>query len=295
MDSRRPAWSAEAVLERAGWRERHRPDAGVDAPAVLELDPEVPLGRRLKRAVSAPVIAGGAVFLAAVVTAITVTLLQGPGALEAAGALGGAVAGAADAAGSEAVDGSTPGPGSPTGGSAGAATRGSAPPGAVAQSGTVFVHVVGEVDEPGIVELPAGSRVADALEAAGGTTADAVLERLNLARVVVDGEQVVVPDAAAAVAASAGSGTAAAGAASGAGSAGGGSSTVGDAEDAAVELNSADRAALETLPGVGPALAQRIIDRREQNGPFTAVDQLLDVRGIGPKVFAGLRDRVVLR
>lgn len=290
MDSRRPAWSAEAVLERPGWRERHRPDAGVDAPAVLELDPEVPLGRRLRRAVSAPVVAGGAVFLAAVVTAITVTLLQGPGALEAAGALGGAVAGAADAAGAEAVDGSTPGQGEPTGAGGGAAT-----PGAVAQSGTVFVHVVGEVDEPGIVELPAGSRVADALEAAGGTTAGAVLERLNLARVVVDGEQVVIPDAAAAVAASAGSGTAAAGAASGAGSAGGGSSTVGDTEDAAVELNSADRAALETLPGVGPALAQRIIDRREQNGPFTAVDQLLDVRGIGPKVFAGLRDRVVLR
>lgn len=140
----------------------------------------------------------------------------------------------------------------------------------------LLVHVLGAVAKPGLVELAAGARVVDAVAAAGGFTAEADPAGVNLARPVVDGEQLVVlaigqvpPPAP--------------------GAASGGSGTSGDG---LVHLNTADVAALDTLPRIGPALAQRIIDWREANGPFTSVDQLLDVAGIGDAVFSGLADRV---
>ncbi|WP_250897447.1 ComEA family DNA-binding protein, partial [Curtobacterium flaccumfaciens] len=179
--------------------------------------------------------------------------------------------------------------------SAGAST-GAAPsdPGA----GRVVVHVLGAVRRSGVVELPASSRVGDALERAGGATDDADLDRLNLARVLTDGERLYVPrvgqqevpealgpeaDGAAAAP------TAAAGA--GAGSGGGAAGTGGE-ESAVVDLNTADQAVLETLPGIGPGLAGRIIAWRDEHGRFTAVEDLLDVSGIGDVRFAELRDRV---
>ena len=140
----------------------------------------------------------------------------------------------------------------------------------------LLVHVLGAVVRPGLVELGAGARVVDAVAAAGGFTAEADPAGVNLARQVVDGEQLVVlavgqapPPAT-----------------------GGAVGSTGPAADGIVHLNTADVAALDTLPRIGPALAQRIIDWREANGPFTSIDQLLDVAGIGDAVFSGLADKV---
>ncbi len=143
----------------------------------------------------------------------------------------------------------------------------------------LLVHVLGAVAEPGLVELAAGARVVDAVAAAGGFTPDADPAGVNLARPVVDGEQLVVPAVGQAPPAPAAS----------AGGTGGGAAT---AADGVVHLNTADLAALDTLPRIGPALAQRIIDWRDANGPFTSVDQLLEVAGIGDTVFSGLTDKV---
>lgn len=140
-------------------------------------------------------------------------------------------------------------------------------------AGRVVVHVVGQVAAPGVVELPAGSRVADAVEAAGGATAGADLAAVNLARVLVDGEQVVVPAP----------GQAAPAAAAGAGGGGG---------DGLVDLNTADAAELDTLPGIGPVLADRIVAWRAEHGRFTTVDELAEVSGIGPALLSRLRDLV---
>lgn len=141
----------------------------------------------------------------------------------------------------------------------------------------LLVHVLGAVAEPGLVELGAGARVVDAVAAAGGFTADADPAAVNLARPVVDGEQLVVL---------------AIGEAPPAGSAGGGAPGAANAGDGLVHLNTADVAELDTLPRIGPALAQRIIDWREANGPFTSTDQLLEVAGIGDAVFSGLAELV---
>ena len=139
-----------------------------------------------------------------------------------------------------------------------------APGAAPASFGLVVVHVSGHVKQPGVYELDVGDRVSDAIDAAGGPSADADLDSINLARVLSDGEQIRV----AAV------GESAAGGAGGAGRAVGGGG--------AININSADAAALETLPGVGPVLASKIIAYRESNGPFKSPQDLDDVSGIGP-------------
>jgi len=141
-------------------------------------------------------------------------------------------------------------------------------------TGPVVVHVAGAVLAPGVHQLPPGSRVIDAVEASGGLTPDADAGAVNLAAEVVDGSQVYVP-------------------------------RVGEVppppppgpdggvvEAGPVDLNAADAALLETLPGIGPATAAAIIDHRERHGPFTAVDGLLAVRGIGEAKLAALRDLV---
>lgn len=187
---------------------------------------------------------------------------------------------------------------SPTAGApdAGASAAGPAAGEGTATTGTarVVVHVLGAVERDGVVRLPPSSRVTDAIERAGGATADADLARLNLARVLTDGERLYVPRVGedevpsaldpvdgGAAAATGGGGSADDGA--GAGGAGGA---------AVVDLNSADQAALETLPGIGPGLAGRILAWRDEHGRFTAVEDLLDVSGIGDVRFAELRDRV---
>lgn len=155
--------------------------------------------------------------------------------------------------------------------------------GSVISAGSVYVHVLGEVAKPGLYVLDDGARVAEGLAAAGGTLPTADLTAVNLARPVTDGEQILVPAVGAAFAAPGA-------AAGGSGPPGGGAA--GPGPGGLIDLNTADAAALEELPRVGPALAQRIIEWRTTNGRFTSVDDLLGVSGIGEKMLAGIRDLV---
>jgi competence protein ComEA len=145
---------------------------------------------------------------------------------------------------------------------------------------SLVVAVTGKVRHPGVVSVPAGARVIDVLKAAGGPLPGADLAMLNLARKVADGELVAVgvPVPAADVPAAAGD--------TGANPAGAG------APAQPVDLNTATLAELDTLPGVGPVLAQRILDWRTAHGQFASVDQLADVPGIGDSRMAQLRDLV---
>ena len=145
----------------------------------------------------------------------------------------------------------------------------------------IVVDVGGKVREPGIHRLPAGSRVADALSAAGGVKPGTDTDGLNRARFLVDGEQVIVGGPAPAPAPGAGGGSAP-------GGPGGGAA----APAAPVSLNTATADQLDTLPGVGPVLAQHIIDYRTQHGGFRSVDELREVNGIGDRRFADLRTLV---
>ncbi|MGL5866891.1 MAG: helix-hairpin-helix domain-containing protein [Dermatophilaceae bacterium] len=160
------------------------------------------------------------------------------------------------------------------------------PSSATASAVVAVVHVVGQVRRAGVYRLPAGSRVSDAVAAAQGATTKADLARVNLARVVVDGEQVRVP--------APGEPTTALPGAPPGSPATAGSSAPGTTARALVSLNGADLAALDTLPGVGPVLAQRILDWRAEHGQFTSVDELGEVSGIGEKVLGHLRPLVTL-
>ena len=151
---------------------------------------------------------------------------------------------------------------------------GAAPPGPAAE---LVVSVVGRVVRPGVVRVPDGARVADALDAAGGPLPETDLTALNLARRLGDGEQLLVGIAAP-------PGVPADSGAAGAPAAAGGTS--------AVDLNAATLEQLDTLPGVGPVTAQRILDWRTANGRFTAVEQLREVDGIGEARYAKLKDLV---
>lgn len=136
---------------------------------------------------------------------------------------------------------------------------------AAAPTQTILVHVSGAVVTPGVVSIPSDSRVADAVAAAGGVTVDAVLVAINLAAVVQDGQQVIVPTEA--------------------------SQSLGSS-DGRVAINVASATDLESLPGVGPVLAARIVAFRDDYGPFGAVEDLLDVPGIGESKLASLRDHI---
>lgn len=145
---------------------------------------------------------------------------------------------------------------------------------AAATSQTVVVSVVGLVVRPGLVTLPSGARVADAVAAAGGLQPGADEATVNMAAVVSDGQQIAVGVPGAAE--------------------GGGGAAAGSGASGPVNLNTATPAQLDALPGIGPVLAQRIVDFRSQHGRFTTVDQLDDVPGIGPALYARLSGSVTV-
>ena len=154
-----------------------------------------------------------------------------------------------------------------------AAASGSTP--STTAAAELVVHAAGAVRAPGVYRLPDGARVADLLEVAGGPAADADLDRLNLAAPLVDGAQVYVPRQGEAVPSGAWGGSA--------------SQPTGP-----LDLNTATVEQLDALPGVGPATAQAIVAERERRGGFRSVDDLLDVRGIGPAKLEALRDLVTV-
>lgn len=136
-------------------------------------------------------------------------------------------------------------------------------------SAMVTVHVSGAVLHPGVVAVSASGRVADALAAAGGATRGADLSRLNLAATIRDGDLITVPSVAA-------------------------PGEVPTQPDAVgIDINRSTASQLEGLPGVGPVLADRIVTYRDDNGPFTEIEGLLEVPGIGEAKLAGMRDDVV--
>ena len=133
---------------------------------------------------------------------------------------------------------------------------------APASEDPLVVYVTGAVRKPGVYQLPDGKRIIDAIEKAGGVTPKADAVTVNLAALLIDGEQILVPEA------------------------------FSPGASGLVHLNSADVTALDALPGVGPATAQRIVDWRDQNGGFRTVDDLEQVPGIGPAKLDALRDLV---
>ncbi|WP_455680843.1 helix-hairpin-helix domain-containing protein [Streptomyces mirabilis] len=180
----------------------------------------------------------------------------------------------------------------PYGGQSGAVERKSAEPGGAAGAPpspagstgpAIVVDVSGKVRSPGLQRLPAGSRVEDALRAAGGVRPGANTEGLNRARLLVDGEQVLVGVPVAVTGPVMGGGSSATGT---------GGSASGTAPSAPVSLNTATVDQLDTLPGVGPVLAQHIIDYRTQHGGFRSVDELREVNGIGDRRFSDLQKLV---
>jgi len=148
-------------------------------------------------------------------------------------------------------------------------------PAPASTSAEIGVYVVGAVMKPGVYFLPQGSRVADALEAAGGPTDEADLVRVNLAKRVYDEEQIYVPRL--------------------------GeenpplpppSGSPGSQAGGKININTATTAELDTLPGIGPVLAQRIVDYRKANGPFAAIEDIKNVRGIGDATFEEIEELI---
>jgi competence protein ComEA len=145
------------------------------------------------------------------------------------------------------------------------------------------VHILGAVKNAGLYELRDGARAVDAVAAAGGFANDADQAQINLARFVVDGEQIIVP-------------VIGQGGLSGVGANGsvGGGSAGGAVVPGKVNINTADAATLETLPRIGPAMSARIIAWRDANGRFSTVEDLMSVTGVGDKTFDGLKDLVTV-
>jgi competence protein ComEA len=215
---------------------------------------------------------------AAVGAVLALALLGGAVALRSASA---APTGPAVDLGEPRASASASAPAGASDGSTGSAADGGGTEGAANAQPEVVVHVVGQVVAPGVVTLPAGSRVTDALDAAGGALPEADLSGLNLAAVLTDGVQVRVPlpgePVEAVPAVDAGGGTAVEGAGTG---------------DGLLDVNAATVMQLDALPGIGPVLAERIVQWRTEHGRFGSVDDLEQVSGIGPAVLEKLRDRV---
>lgn len=245
-------------------------------------DPEEPIRRprRLAIAPRAAVVAGSVLLILALVLALrTVLASTGSGSVTAEGTSAASTTAPTHASSPATAPATARGTGLMAG-----------PGGPTTGAGSVIVHVTGAVTRPGVVTLGAGSRVADAIKAVGGAAPDADTEKLNLARVLTDGEQIrvprvgeVLPDPAPQPSGAASSG---AGTAPGKPGDGGASGTV--------NINTASASELEKLPGIGPALAQRIVEYRDSHGPFASVDALTDVPGIGKAKLEALREQAAV-
>lgn len=134
----------------------------------------------------------------------------------------------------------------------------------LASEASLVVHVSGAVNEPGVYSLPDGSRVQDAIDAAGGPLEEADIHRLNLAEILIDGKKVHVPSC----------------------------REEGSQKNSLVNINTATAKELETLPNIGPARAQKIIEYRETHGPFTSIEEITKVSTIGPKIFDSIKDLI---
>ncbi|RPI33564.1 MAG: ComEA family DNA-binding protein [Chloroflexota bacterium] len=148
-------------------------------------------------------------------------------------------------------------------------------------SAPLVVHVAGAVHNPGLCSLPRGSRVADAIEAAGGLLPDADSRSINLAAVVSDGQRIAVPFVSQATPLTESIAPA-------------GEPSPTQAPDWPININTATQAQLESLPAIGPSTALKIIAYREQNGPFQSIDGILDVPDIGPATFEKIRDLITI-
>ena len=146
---------------------------------------------------------------------------------------------------------------------------------AAQEAAGITVYVTGAVQQPGVVSVAAGARTADAVNACGGLLPQADAEKVNMAQPLKDGQQIRVPEKKAAGAAS-------------------GSAAAGKEEDGRVNLNTADAKTLDTLPGVGPATAQKIIDYRESEGGFQSPEDLMKIKGIGQAKYEKLKDKVTI-
>ncbi len=153
----------------------------------------------------------------------------------------------------------------------------------------VAVHVIGAVPRPGLYEFPEGARVQDAIDAAGGLLTSANIDAVNLAALLVDGEQLTIPyksgeEPVAGTDTSTGpdlpnSNT-------------NDSDSSGSENPDLININTASLEELDSLPGIGPTTAQRIIDYRNTNGPFTTIDEIMDVSGIGPSTYDEIKDLI---
>jgi competence protein ComEA len=150
-----------------------------------------------------------------------------------------------------------------------------APDATASPAAVLLIDVAGWVRRPGVYEFAEGARVIDAIEAAGGARPGALLQSLNLAAPLVDGTQILVPK-------------------EGAAPPDGGSGVASGSVPGLVNVNTATNAELETLPGIGEVIAQAIVDHRTEHGPFTSVDQLLDVSGIGDATLENIRELVTV-
>lgn len=153
----------------------------------------------------------------------------------------------------------------------------------------VIIHVVGEVNSPGVVTLEEGARIIDAINAAGGKTEEADLSKINLAYVVEDGTQIYIPrinenlNQVELISTEAGQSVVI------------NNSNINEEENnTKVNINTANKEKLETLPGIGETTAQKIIDYREQNGKFTKIEDLQNVSGIGEAKFNSLKDKITV-
>lgn len=148
-----------------------------------------------------------------------------------------------------------------------------ADPSAVFEEEKLFtIHIIGAVQSPGIYELPSGARVHDAVDKAGGPTADADLEKINLARPVIDGEQVYIPLT----------------------DEGGTELGNGGIRDGKVNINHATLEELTTLTGIGEKRARNIIEYRDAHGPFSKIEEIMNVPGIGAGLFEGIKDNITV-